>query len=142
MPTEKTAKKKPQRTCIACRQMLDKRELCRVVRTPTGEIVLDDTGNLPDAALIFVVIWPVCKKLSKAGPTLVNAANVTEIASNGERPIAAIVNVPKPANRKISAKNLHGVQSGLRQNFFIQLNRRNQPRLQCFVQIGKAAFQL
>ena len=46
MPTEKTAKKKPQRTCIACRQMLDKRELCRVVRTPTGEIVLDDTGKL------------------------------------------------------------------------------------------------
>lgn len=46
MPTEKIAKKKPQRTCIACRQMLDKRELCRVVRTPAGEIVLDDTGKL------------------------------------------------------------------------------------------------
>ena len=43
-------------------------------------------------------------KLSKAGPTLVNAANVTEIASNGERPIAAIVNVPKPANRKNISK--------------------------------------
>lgn len=46
MPTKKIAKKKPQRTCIACRQMLDKRELCRVVRTPAGEIILDDTGKL------------------------------------------------------------------------------------------------
>ena len=68
MPTEKTAKKKPQRTCIACRQMLDKRELCRVVRTPQVKLFWMTRANLPDAALIFVVIWPVCKKLSKAGP--------------------------------------------------------------------------
>ena len=39
-------KKKPQRTCIACRRMLDKQELCRVVRTPNGEIMLDATGRM------------------------------------------------------------------------------------------------
>ena len=38
---------KPQRTCLACRQMKDKRELTRVVRTPDGEIKLDDTGRMP-----------------------------------------------------------------------------------------------
>jgi hypothetical protein len=38
-------KPKPQRTCIACRQMMDKRLLCRVVRTPEGEILLDETGR-------------------------------------------------------------------------------------------------
>ncbi len=38
-------KAKPQRTCIACRQMQDKQQLNRVVRTPEGEIVLDDTGR-------------------------------------------------------------------------------------------------
>ena len=39
-------KKKPQRTCIACRRMLDKQDLCRVVRTPGGEIVIDTTGKM------------------------------------------------------------------------------------------------
>lgn len=44
-PTQKN-KKKPQRTCIACRRMLDKQELCRIVRTPNGEIVIDATGKM------------------------------------------------------------------------------------------------
>ena len=38
-------KHKPQRTCVACREIKDKRELIRVVRTPTGQIVLDPTGK-------------------------------------------------------------------------------------------------
>ena len=38
-------KHKPQRTCVACREVKDKRELIRVVRTPTGEIILDPTGK-------------------------------------------------------------------------------------------------
>jgi len=44
-PVQKN-RKKPQRTCIACRRTLDKQELCRVVRKPDGEIVLDVTGRL------------------------------------------------------------------------------------------------
>ncbi|MDH3674518.1 MAG: YlxR family protein [Anaerolineae bacterium] len=36
---------KPQRTCIACRQVKDKRELIRVVRTPAGKIIIDPTGK-------------------------------------------------------------------------------------------------
>ncbi len=41
------AKKKhiPQRTCIACRQVKDKRELARVVRTPEKHVVVDPTGK-------------------------------------------------------------------------------------------------
>jgi predicted RNA-binding protein YlxR (DUF448 family) len=38
-------KHQPQRTCVACRTVKDKRELIRVVRTPTGEIILDPTGK-------------------------------------------------------------------------------------------------
>lgn len=34
-----------QRTCIGCRQVLNKRELIRVVRTPPGNIEVDDTGK-------------------------------------------------------------------------------------------------
>jgi predicted RNA-binding protein YlxR (DUF448 family) len=35
----------PQRTCVACRQARPKRELIRIVRTPQGELVIDETGK-------------------------------------------------------------------------------------------------
>jgi len=38
-------KKQPQRMCAACRQMKDKRELIRIVRTPEGDLALDDNGK-------------------------------------------------------------------------------------------------
>ena len=38
-------KHKPQRTCIACRENKDKRELIRVVRTPEKNVVVDPTGK-------------------------------------------------------------------------------------------------
>lgn len=38
-------KKIPKRMCIACREMFEKRELKRIVRTPEGEIVFDPTGK-------------------------------------------------------------------------------------------------
>ena len=40
-------KKIPQRMCLGCRQMKDKKELIRVVRTPEWEIILDKTGKKP-----------------------------------------------------------------------------------------------
>jgi len=38
-------KHKPQRTCIACREIKDKRDLLRVVRTPEGKIIIDPSGK-------------------------------------------------------------------------------------------------
>jgi predicted RNA-binding protein YlxR (DUF448 family) len=35
----------PQRTCIVCRTVRPKRNLVRVVRTPEGAVVLDETGK-------------------------------------------------------------------------------------------------
>jgi hypothetical protein len=35
----------PQRTCVACRTSRPKRELVRVVRTPEGNVVVDETGK-------------------------------------------------------------------------------------------------
>jgi predicted RNA-binding protein YlxR (DUF448 family) len=35
----------PQRTCVACREVKNKRELVRVVRNPDGSIELDETGK-------------------------------------------------------------------------------------------------
>ena len=38
-------RKIPQRQCVGCREMKDKKELLRVVRTPEGQLVLDATGK-------------------------------------------------------------------------------------------------
>jgi uncharacterized protein len=39
------ARKRPQRTCIACRQTGEKRALIRLVRTPEGRVLVDETGK-------------------------------------------------------------------------------------------------
>ena len=38
-------RKIPQRQCVGCRTMYDKRDLLRVVKSPEGEISLDATGK-------------------------------------------------------------------------------------------------
>ena len=35
----------PLRTCVACRQVKPKKELIRIVRSPSGEIEVDETGK-------------------------------------------------------------------------------------------------
>jgi predicted RNA-binding protein YlxR (DUF448 family) len=44
-PHRGAARRVPQRTCVACREVKDKRELVRLVRTPQGNIELDATGK-------------------------------------------------------------------------------------------------
>lgn len=38
-------KKIPQRKCVGCNEMKDKKDLFRIVRSPEGEISLDLTGK-------------------------------------------------------------------------------------------------
>ncbi len=38
-------KKTPQRQCVGCQELKNKKELLRVVRTPNDEILLDITGK-------------------------------------------------------------------------------------------------
>ena len=40
------ARRAPTRSCVACRTARDKRELVRIVRTPDGQMKIDDTGRL------------------------------------------------------------------------------------------------
>lgn len=47
-------KKIPQRQCVGCREMKDKRALIRAVKSPQGEVSLDFTGKKPGAALTSV----------------------------------------------------------------------------------------
>lgn len=39
-------KKVPERKCMGCNEKRPKKELIRVVRTPEGEILLDDKGKI------------------------------------------------------------------------------------------------
>jgi predicted RNA-binding protein YlxR (DUF448 family) len=41
------ARKIPQRKCVACQDMMPKRELIRIVRSPLGDIQIDLTGKKP-----------------------------------------------------------------------------------------------
>ena len=38
-------RKIPQRQCVGCREMKEKKALLRIVRTPEGQILLDGTGK-------------------------------------------------------------------------------------------------
>lgn len=38
-------RKIPQRTCIGCRTVRDKRDLLRIVKTTEGELLVDETGK-------------------------------------------------------------------------------------------------
>lgn len=38
-------KKIPMRTCLVTREKLPKQELIRVVRTPEGKVIIDETGK-------------------------------------------------------------------------------------------------
>ena len=40
-------RKLPQRQCLGCREMKNKKDLIRVVRSPEGEITLDFKGKKP-----------------------------------------------------------------------------------------------
>ncbi len=40
-------KKIPQRQCVGCREMKDKRALVRIVKSPEGVISLDNVGRKP-----------------------------------------------------------------------------------------------
>lgn len=39
-------RKTPMRMCVGCREMRDKREMIRIVRTPEGRVVADPTGKM------------------------------------------------------------------------------------------------
>ena len=56
-------KKIPQRQCLGCREMKNKKDLNRVVRPPEGEISLDFKGIKPARGSY---VCPVCAYLAEA----------------------------------------------------------------------------
>lgn len=57
-------KKIPQRQCVGCREMRDKKALLRVVRSPEGAVSLDFTGKKPGRGA-YVCPDPACLKKAR-----------------------------------------------------------------------------
>jgi predicted RNA-binding protein YlxR (DUF448 family) len=66
-------KRQPQRTCIACRRVLTKRTLRRIVHTPADEVVVDPSGKLAGRGAYLCAYQDCWQKALKArliGPAL------------------------------------------------------------------------
>ena len=59
--TQKTtpSRKAPQRTCVACREVKDKRELTRIVRAPDGKVNIDPKGRMAGRGA-YICAKPEC----------------------------------------------------------------------------------
>ena len=54
-------RKIPMRMCVGCREMKEKRDLIRIVRTPEGETLIDPTGKKSGRGA-YVCRSPECLK--------------------------------------------------------------------------------
>ena len=60
------AKKIPQRQCVGCRTMRDKKDLIRVVHSADGAVSLDFSGRLPGRGAYLCESEECLKKARKA----------------------------------------------------------------------------
>ncbi|MBQ6205996.1 MAG: YlxR family protein [Oscillospiraceae bacterium] len=68
-------KKIPQRQCVGCREMRDKKALLRVVKSPEGEVSLDFKGKKPGRGA-YVCPDPACLKRARKTRALERALSV------------------------------------------------------------------
>jgi predicted RNA-binding protein YlxR (DUF448 family) len=79
MRMSKTAarvKTPPQRTCVGCGTVRNKREMVRVVRTPEGPVVADPTGKRAGRGA-YLCAQEACWKLGLAKGRLERSLKVT-----------------------------------------------------------------
>lgn len=57
-------KKIPMRTCVVTKEKYEKRDLIRVVRTPLGEVVVDQSGKQNGKGAYLKLDFDVIKKSS------------------------------------------------------------------------------
>ena len=66
----------PQRTCVSCRQIGEKRGLVRLVRTPDGRVELDSTGKRAGRGA-YLCAKPECWDAGINGGKLEHSLKVT-----------------------------------------------------------------
>lgn len=59
----------PQRTCVACGTVRPKRELVRIVHTPEGEVLVDETGKRSGRGA-YLCPTPACWETALSGRLL------------------------------------------------------------------------
>lgn len=57
----------PQRTCVSCRKVADKRELIRVVRNADGSVEIDKDGKKPGRGAYLCPVWDCWKNAIENG---------------------------------------------------------------------------
>ena len=71
-------KKIPQRQCVGCREMKDKKSLLRVVKSPEGAVSLDFVGKKPGRGAYAYVCYSVeCLKKARKSRALERALEVS-----------------------------------------------------------------
>lgn len=80
-------KKVPQRTCVGCKQVKEKRELLRIVRTPEQKIMIDPTGKRSGRGAY------ICKSISCLEAAL--AGRHLQQALKSEIPVEVIEDLKK-----------------------------------------------
>jgi len=69
-------RKIPQRQCVGCREMKDKKELIRVVKSPEGTVSLDFSGKKPGRGA-YVCRDVACLKKARKSRALERAFELT-----------------------------------------------------------------
>ena len=89
-------KKIPQRQCVGCREMRDKKALLRVVKSPEGEVSLDFKGKKPGRGA-YVCPDAACLKRARKTRALERALSVQippEVYDTMETEIRAATDAP------------------------------------------------
>lgn len=74
----------PRRTCVACRQTKAKKDLIRVVRTPRGEIEIDETGR-KDGRGAYICATRECMNKAMKGSHLEHTLKSSITGENREK---------------------------------------------------------
>lgn len=69
------SKKIPMRQCVGCREMREKKELIRVVKSPEGEVSLDFKGKKPGRGA-YLCPDPECLKRARKARALERALEI------------------------------------------------------------------
>lgn len=87
MAKKRARKHVPQRTCVVCRQKMDKRRLTRIVRLPDGHVVVDPSGKQPGRGA-YLCDQVTCWKEAVTGSVLDRALRTT-VAPEDKEALAA-----------------------------------------------------
>lgn len=81
-------KQTPKRMCVVCRELFDKKDLLRIVRTPEGEILPDRTGKQPGRGA-YICDNPECLKKCVKGKIL-NKVFKTPVSDEAYRKLSEL----------------------------------------------------